>query len=797
MEAINVNIQKILADMTVKEKALALTGESMFKLGGRKDIPATYFLDGGTGAAYHQMFIDCFYRVYRTDKNAAEELINDVSSMADKMLRLRNLVLDVQNDPTPQETEEVEVFRKAMTEYVPNDELPGCFPPGIVLGASWDPESIYAMGQAVGAEADYYKIDVLLGTPNVNIHRDPLGGRLFEGYSEDPCLVAKLAPWFVKGVQSQGIAANAKHFAANNQETDRRTVNEHIPVRALHEIYFPGFKACVQEGGCKTVMSAYNAINGEYCSQNHWLMTEVLRNKWGFEGFVVSDWSAVYDQVAALKAGNDVDMPGPRNVDAIVSSVEHGELDEKILDNALKRVWTTILSLPCCTQGHKTKAIDREGSRKAAYNSVAEGMVLLKNRNQTLPLSATASVSVYGEKSKKLIECGGGSANIITDQTSNIFDCVTKLVGQKNVQDGEVTQQTDAVIVTVGSGGQEGFDRKSLEIDAQDKSALQKAIDAAKQYGKPVVVILNTCGPVDITRWLEDIDALLCIFIPGMEGGHACADALFGTINPSGKLPLTFPKQYKDCPTSTSFPGWNEESWYGEDIFVGYRYYDYRNVDPLYPFGYGLSYTTFVLTDASLSDNMLQIDNGCVTLSVKVKNTGKTAGKEVVQVYIGQENPTLVKPTKELKHFQKVALQPGEEKIVTFRLKKDDFASYDTSFDDWTVEPGCYQIYVGNSSRSIGYKLNLKVKGFDPYGINEKTQMGVIAATPGALDTLCQFCPEGGRITKEAIEASILYQPMGNLRDYWKNRIESEMPGSPSEKEKIYRQMLLAINQFK
>ena len=784
--------------MSVREKALALTGESMFKLVKSRVTPSLYFLDGGTGAAYHQMFIDCFYRKHKTGFNAADELLYDTSGMADKMLRLRGIVLGEREADTPEEADEAEEMRKAIEAYLPQGQFPGCFPPGTMLGASWDQQTVYDMGIALGKEADYYGIDVLLGSPNVNIQRDPLGGRFFEGYSEDPCLTARLAPCLVKGIQEQGIAANVKHFAANNQETDRRTANVHVPVRALHEIYFPGFRACVQDGGCKTVMSAYNAINGKFCSQNKWLLTQVLRERWGFNGFVVSDWSAVYDQPAAIQAGNDVDMPGPRNVDEIVRAVEEGRLQESALEQALRNVWKTAQTLLCCTQGHKMQKLDREASKRAAYRCAAEGIVLLKNRQNTLPLCGNAEISVFGEKTRNTIMCGGGSANIITDQNINLYDAFTARFGREKVRDREVRTQTDAVIITIGANGQEGFDRKSLNMDPQDEIELQKAITIAKRHKKKVIVILNSAGPVALTPYIDDIDALIDLFIPGMEGANACADMLLGKINPSGKLPHTYPKRYRDCPSCGNFPGWNNEVWYSEGIFVGYRYYDYRNIEPLFPFGYGLSYTSFEITGTTVDRRELNWEkNETAQLTVSIKNTGTCAGKEVIQIYVGQEQPTMIKPEKELRYFQKIELQPGEEKRVVFLLRVSDWASFDTQRDDWTVEPGTYHVYVGNCSRGQFKTLDIQVTGYDVYGFNEETVMGTVAATPGALEAMCAFCPEGMGITKESIEASILYQPSGSVRAYWKNRVEPELPGSSEEKEAVYQKMLHVLNRFK
>ena len=795
----NQKIRQVLSQMSVREKALALTGSSMFKSTAVEalGVPKLLMVDGGTGVSCHHMFIDLFYSDINTGNSGADELINDASGIADTMLRYLDLVIGIKDDCKPEEEAEVARYKKLLEEYMPGGVLPGCFPPGILIGATWDRETAYALGEAVGKEADYYKVDVLLGTPNVNIQRDPLGGRGFEGYSEDPCLTAKLAPQFVKGVQSCGIAADCKHFAANNQETDRRTVNEHISQRALHEIYLPGFKACVQEGNCRTVMSAYNAINGTSCALNPWLLTHVLREKWGFDGFVVSDWGAVYDQVQGIIAGNDLDMPGPRNVDPIVDAVARGELDEAVLDTALERLWTTALALPCVKEGHKTTVMDEALSQRAAYAGVREGMVLLKNAGGALPLCESATVSIYGEKSKKMILCGGGSANVITNKKSNLFDAVCGIVGCDHVLDGAVFEQTDAIIVTVGTTGQEGFDRKNLDIDRADKRAMDEAVAQAKAYGKKLIVVINACGPVDLTPWLENIDAILCLFIPGMEGGNACADALFGRINPSGKLPITFPKRYRDCPTAGRFPGWNNEAWYGEDIFVGYRGYDYKGIEPLYPFGFGLSYTDFTITDARLNVDAVEKDTQQqIVLTVKVKNTGAVAGKEVVQLYVGQQDPTMAKPDKELKNFEKVFLQPGEEKEVSITLTVQDLASYDPAVEDWVVEPDVYHLYVGNSSRNITCCCDLTVTGYNPYGFNENTTMGILASTEGVLDTMYKYCPKES-ISKESIEWSILFQPSGPLSDYWIRRIEPLMDCTEEEKKVIYKKMLADINRFK
>lgn len=792
------SVLKIIGEMSLEDKMRVLTGQSMFTSPQMEEwgIPSVYYLDGGTGANYMQMFLDAFYRVFGTEGDAADELFGSTSGKAEKMSKLLMLAQnrEMAEKEDGQTKKELEAMLREMEKYIPGGELPGCFPPGILLGATWDKENVYETGKALAKEADYYGIDVLLGTPNVNIHRDPLGGRLFEGYSEDPCLVSKLAPEFVKGVQSEGIIANVKHFAANNQETDRRTVNEHIPERALREIYFPGFKACVREGGCKTVMSAYNAINGKYCAMNPWLLTKVLREEWGFEGFVVSDWSAAYDQVEALEAGNDMDMPGPRSIDRVLEAVRCGRLDEQVIDRALERVLSMILEMPVM-RGRRYTSIDREGSRKAAYESAREGIVLLKNENGTLPLSKQSKVSFYGEKSKKLLESGGGSANVITGQSTNPYDCTVMLIGKENVAFGEMGEDTDTVIITAGVQGQEGFDRSKMDLSAADRKMLLDTVKEAKEKQKKTVVILNICGPVDVSDYIDDIDALLCVFIPGMEGGRAAADILFGEVNPSGKLPLTFPKRYRDCPSCGNFPGRDREVWYGEGLFVGYRYYDYRDIEPRFPFGFGLSYTDFEITGLKLSDRKLDIEkDGYIEAEVTVKNTGEREGKEVVQLYIGQENPALVKPPKELKDFCKVCIRPGEEKKVTFRITVNMLESYDPGMGRWVAEPARYRVMAGTSSRHIAFTEEFEAFGYNPYGFNEKTPLGVLAATPGALDTLFAFCPAGA-ITREAIELSILFQSTGELGRYWKDAIEPLLDMTEDKKKERYLSMLEAVNK--
>ncbi|MCR1841492.1 beta-glucosidase [Murimonas intestini] len=791
------SIETIINEMSLEEKLTLLTGESEFKGPAleKYGIPSVYYLDGGTGANYMQMVLDAYGRLKNiTDGGEAifGNIFAPVPTIIDCLLNPEK-EKDVKN---PQLLEDIAEMRKMMEEYIPGGELPGCFPPGVVFGATWDPENIYESGRALGKEAHYFNIDVLLGTPNVNIHRDPLGGRMFEGYSEDPCLVSKLAPAFVKGIQDEGIIANVKHFAANNQETDRRTVNEHIPERALQEIYFPGFKACVQEGGCKTVMSAYNAINGEYCALNKWLLTDVLKKEWDFDGFVVSDWTAAYDQVKAWNAGNDMDMPGPRSIKGVLEAAERGELDEEKVNDSVRRYLNIILEMPVM-KGRRYNHIDRAGSARAAYNSIKEAIVLLKNEGGTLPLDREKGVCFFGEKSRQFLESGSGSANVVTSESTSLYETMVQKLGCDRVSFEEITDNTDTVVITVGIVGQEGFDRAEMNVTASDRIMLKRALGEAKAKNKKTVVILNVCGPVDVSDYVDDVDAMLCIFIPGMEGGHAVADALLGEFSPSGKLPVTFPKHYRDVPSCSNFPGRNKEVWYGEGIFVGYRYYDYRGIEPRYPFGYGLSYTTFEIEGAKTDKNILNKDrdDDKITVTVNVKNTGNMTGKEVVQLYIGEKNPALVKPPKELKDFRKVEVAPGEVRQVVFVVTAAELASYDDAAGKWVVQPDEYTLYIGTSSRDIAAELKIQAEGWNAFGISADTPLGVIAATPGALDKMLEFIPDG-ILTREMVELQVLFQDTDSLEGYWKAAVESLLDLPEEEKKKLYESLLNAMNAF-
>ena len=694
------NVNTILEKMTLEEKARLVNGATFFGMASidRLGISRMQLLDGGTGMNFEQLFGDMV--------DVGKLAVDSTNGMVGSTILTH--VIEYYFEPEKLTQEELELHAWIKERLEKNlkgvDYAPGCFPPGILLGATWNKEVVHEVGEALGKEARLYGVNILLGTPNVNIHRDPLNGRIFEGYSEDPCLVSELAPELVKGVQKYGVAANVKHFAANNQETNRVGINETISARALDEIYFPGFKACVKEGGVKTVMSAYNRINGVPCTENRWLLTDKLREEWGFDGVVLSDWGAVYHPVEALKAGNELAMPGPLPWEPIAEAVQSGTLSEDELNLAVKRILGMIDWIG--KKSFESSQIEpqdlKEETDQAAYRAACEGVVLVENAG-FLPFDSDKKVSVLGSGAEKLMDCGSGSAGITTNRTSHLRQGL-------NIVDPAEAQ---AFVFVSRLSGMEGNDRPHMHLDIEDIKLLYaygalewdktpecireqlEGINKAKDCGKPMVLVLNICGPVDLSYLdREVVKAVLIAFLPGMEGGRAIADILNGKINPSGKLPLTFPMRYEDTPTYLNFPGDGYEVCYGEGIYVGYRYYDKKKIAPLYPFGYGMSYTTFKccgVGDVCVTDKD-------ITWKISVTNTGEMAGAQVIQIYISDPYATLPKPVKELKTFEKVYLQPGESKTITFKINKEQLASYDTDLKMWTVEEGYYDMIAATSS---------------------------------------------------------------------------------------------------
>ena len=778
MKRLSQKPEQLCKAMTLEEKAGLVNGATFFGTAQFEHlgIPRMQLLDGGTGINFEQLFGDM--------ADVGKLQTDSTNGMVGSTLLMH--VIDYYFEPEKLSEEELAIYEWIKERLEKNlhgiSYAPGCFPPGILLGATWNPDVVHRVGEALGKEAVLYGIHILLGTPNVNIHRDPLNGRLFEGYSEDPCLVSKLAPELVKGVQEYGVAANVKHFAANNQETNRVGINEQISDRALEEIYFPGFKACVKEGGVKTVMSAYNKINGVPCTESEWLLTQKLREEWGFDGVVLSDWGAVYHPVEALTAGNDLAMPGPIDYKPIVKAVEDGSLKETDLDKAVVR----LLDMIGWVSGHfaeeaagvKEPEEIKHFTDEAAYAAAAEGIVLLRNE-ELFPLQKGQKIALVGSAAQKLTECGLGSAGITTDRTSSLFDCLKEQLGTNRVFLNEVPADTDIVLCVVRVAGMEGNDRKDLRLLEEDVKILSglgalKGNEHGGMNKQKVGLILNTCGPVDLTELdFEKVKGIFAMFLPGMEGGRAMADILTGKVNPSGKLPLTFPVRYEDTPTFLNFPGDGYEVCYGEGIYVGYRYYDKKKIEPLYHFGYGLSYTDFEITaaleqkdEAECGRDACPIIREQVTVLVDICNTGVTDGAEVVQLYVGDPYSTLAKPVRELKAFQKVFLKAGERKTVTFTLSLNDFASYDADLKEWTTEEGYYDLYVATSSadKDIIEKLTVYLAVKSPYSYGVTSTVKTLYEQP-ELKKLLEELWEAQEWDIGILESNYQYTPNKSLID--------------------------------
>ena len=642
------------------------------------------------------------------------------------------------------------------------------FPIGTLLSSTWNQELVESVGQAIGNEVLEYGVDVLLG-PALNIHRNPLCGRNFEYYSEDPVVAGKIAAAYVRGVQSNGVGTSIKHFAVNNQETNRMATDAHVSPRALREIYLKGFEIAVKESAPWTVMSSYNYLNGTYTSESKELQTTMLRDEWGFKGMVMTDWFGGKDAVAQMEAGNDMLQPGlPKQYEAIVKGVQDGSLDEAVLDRNVKRILEMILQSPHFKGYKYSNKPDLKAHASVTRQSATEGMVLLKNDNNALPLAAgVKNVALFGCTSYDFIAGGTGSGNVNRAYTVSLLDGLKNagyVVDQalkdsyeaylkaekerlpKNkkeqfmpeVRPAEMTvsaqvireqaAKADVALVTLGRISGEFLDRMVADFNlTKEEQYLLKAVsDAFHAVGKKVVVVLNIGGVIETASWKSAPDAILCAWQAGQEGGNSVADVLSGKVSPSGKLPMTFPVKFEDAASSANFPidirasidlvnkGEKKNDVrnvdytdYEEDIYVGYRYFDSFGKAVSYPFGYGLSYTDFAYDKAAI-----QAENGVYTVSVEVKNTGKTAGKEVVQLYVSAPDAASAnKPEKELKAFAKTKeLEPGEAVVVTLKVNAADLASYDEAASAWTVTPGNYKFLIGSSSRDIKATLEAKAE---------------------------------------------------------------------------------------
>nr|WP_315148939.1 glycoside hydrolase family 3 C-terminal domain-containing protein [uncultured Flavobacterium sp.] len=696
-------IEKLISQMTLEEKIGMLHGNSMFTSGGveRLGIPELKMADGPLGVR--------------------EEISRDNWSPA-----------GLTND---------------FATY---------YPAGGALSATWNAEMGYTFGNSLGQEMRARDKDMLL-SPAINIVRTPLGGRTYEYMSEDPFLNKKIAVPLIVGLQDNDVMACVKHFAANNQETNRDFVDVQIDERALREIYLPAFEASVKDAKAYSFMGAYNKFRGEYLCENDYMLNKILRDEWGFKGIVVSDWAAVHSTVKSLESGLDIEMGTPKKfnefflADKLIAAAKNGKISEKEIDKHVRRILHTLYQVKA--MGGKKRAtgsIATEAHYQDAYKIAAEAIVLLKNENNALPLKldGVKSIAVIGNNATKKNALGGFGAGVKTKRE------VTPLDGLKN-------RLPASIKINYAEGYLERYDEKNkgnlgnitstgpVTIDQLDPAKLQEAIEAAKNSDVAIVfagsnrdyeteasdrrtlnlpfgqeelikkvveanprtiVVLIAGAPFEINELSKKTNALVWSWFNGSEGGNALADVLLGKVNPSGKLPWTMPKTIMDSPAhaTNSFPG-DKTVEYKEGILVGYRWFDTKNVEPLYPFGYGLSYTIFAFSDAKANKASYGVDE-IITVSVTVKNTGKTEGKEVVQLYASKADSKIERAAQELKGFQKVLVGAGKSATITIQVPVKELAYYNVETKSWTVEPGKYTLNIGNSSRDIKNKIDVIVK---------------------------------------------------------------------------------------
>ena len=593
-----------------------------------------------------------------------------------------------------------------------------CFPTASATACSWDEDLLTLMGETLGEECLAEQVSVLLG-PGINIKRSPICGRNFEYFSEDPYLAGKLAAAFIRGVQSKGVGTSVKHFAANSQETRRMTIDSVADERTLREIYLTAFEIAVREGKPWTVMNAYNKLNGLYCAENPWLLTKVLREEWGFDGVVETDWGAENDIAAGVAAGQNLEMPGSNGLGAkkLVEAVKRGDLSEEALDQRVDEILELIMR---ASESLTQTEYDKEAHHAVARKIAANSMVLLKNEDGVLPLAPEKTVAVIGKMARSPRYQGAGSSQINAKNVDCAFDALMEAgLGVVYAEgwdgpDADITlledavncaKHTDAAVVFIGLTDEyesEGFDREHMKIPASHTD-LVRAVAAANPN---TVVVISGGAPIE-TDWAPKAKAILLAGLGGEAGGSAVADILTGRVNPSGKLAETYAERFEDNPSYPNFPGSRKSVEFRESVFIGYRYYDRTKKPVRFPFGFGLSYTAFEYGNLKLSKKTIR-DTDTLTVTFTVKNVGPVAGAEVAQLYVSDVQSTVYRPEKELKGFKKVFLQPGEETAVTLTLDKRSFAYYNVAISDWHVESGDFRILIGASSADI--RLSGKVR---------------------------------------------------------------------------------------
>lgn len=655
-----------------------------------------------------------------------------------------------------------------------------CYPTASALASSFDRNVMYRLGEALGQECQAEHVGMLLG-PGLNIKRSPLCGRNFEYFSEDPFLSGEMGSAYIQGLQSQGVAACVKHFACNNQETMRMTGNSMVDERTLHEIYLPAFEAAVKKGSTRGVMCAYNAVNDSFCAENKTLLKDILRDKWGYQGLVVTDWGAVKGRSEGVNAGLDLEMPGGPAADGseIIKAVKDGKLSEEALDCAVANVLR--FAITASEYQKEDASIDREVCRELSRQLCTECAVLMKN-DGLLPLAEQQNVLFVGAFADKPRYQGAGSSHINVPHPMGALEAVSdrniRYAQGYTISDPskdptllseavEAARQADVVVIFAGlpdAFETEGVDRENMKLP-QNQNAL---IQAVAEVNSNTAVVLHGGSSVEIP-WLEKVAALLCMHLGGEQVGPATVDLLFGEANPSGHLAETWPVKLSDSPSYLNFPGENGTVTYAEGIFVGYRYYDKKEMRVNFPFGHGLSYTEFSYNNLRTNKETF-LDTETVTVTVDVTNIGKRQGKAVVQLYVRDAESTVRRPIRELKDFAKVSLLPGETKEVSFTLDKRAFAYYEPKCHDWFVESGRYDIEIGINSREIVQCISICVEGTVelPFIVTENTTIGMLLKHPkGAV--LMQKMLSGVSSTADT-------KAMGEGADQMRNNMMMEMP---------------------
>ena len=683
-----------------------------------------------------------------------------------------------------------------------NDSIKAvCFPAGCGTAASFNRELITGMGEVLGEECQAEGVGVILG-PAVNIKRSPLCGRNFEYYSEDPMVASEMAGALIKGVQSKNVGTSIKHFLANNQETRRMSSSSEVDERTLREIYLAAFEGAVSSQKPWTVMCSYNKINGTYAAEHKEALTDILRGEWGFDGFVVSDWGAVNNRVPDLEAGLDLEMPasGGINDEQIVDAVKEGRLEESVLDSAVERILNIVYRFQ--ENRNDSAVFDRDKDHEYAKKVAEETIVLLKNEDGLLPLSEKEEIAFIGKYARQPRFQGGGSSHINSHKVTGAWD-VVKDWGNITFAEGYGDQEdvTDEALIAeaVEKAGKakaavifaglpdafesEGFDRSHMGMPNCQNELINRV--AAVQPN--TIVVLHNGSPVEMP-WADQVKGIVEAYLSGQAVGAAVVDILFGKVNPSAKLPETFPYKLEDNPSYLYYLGEGDKVEYREGVFVGYRYYDTKKMDVRFPFGYGLSYTTFAYSNLKLSAAQIK-DTDTLTVSVDVTNTGSMAGKEVVQLYVSDVESTVIRPVKELKGFDKVDLQPGETKTVTFTLGKRAFAYWNTQIHDWHVESGEFRILVGKSSRDIQLEETVTVESTVklPVHFTLDSTFGDLMQDKKAreiLEPMMKLDMVGGQeedsdvaasaISSEMMEAMMKYMPLRGVLSFSSGKVSLE-----------------------